>query len=50
LGYFFLPQPPKESVPIPDLRTIGNEHIGYPSPDLLDTIQDFTGNSWDAAH
>jgi Zn-dependent peptidase ImmA (M78 family)/transcriptional regulator with XRE-family HTH domain len=38
LGYFFLPQPPKESVPIPDLRTIGNEHIGHPSPDLLDTM------------
>jgi Zn-dependent peptidase ImmA (M78 family) len=37
-GYFFLPQPPKESVPIPDLRTIGNEHIGYPSPDLLETM------------
>ena len=37
-GYFFLPQPPKESVPIPDLRTIGNEHIGRPSPDLLDTM------------
>ena len=37
-GYFFLPQPPKESVPIPDFRTIGNEYIGYPSPDLLDTM------------
>ena len=37
-GYFFLPQPPEESVPIPDLRTVGNEHIGYPSPDLLDTL------------
>lgn len=37
-GYFFLPQPPEESVPIPDLRTIGNEHIGHPSPDLLDTM------------
>lgn len=37
-GYFFLPQPPKESVPIPDLRTIGNEHIGYPRPDLLETM------------
>ena len=37
-GYFFLPQPPKESVPIPDLRTIGNKHIGYPSPDLLETM------------
>lgn len=37
-GYFFLPQPPEELVPIPDLRTIGNEHIGHPSPDLLDTM------------
>ncbi|MCG8551783.1 MAG: ImmA/IrrE family metallo-endopeptidase [Desulfobacterales bacterium] len=37
-GYFFLPQPPKESVPITDLRTIGNEHIENPSPDLLDTL------------
>lgn len=38
LGYLFLPRPPKESVPIPDLRTIGNEHIDHPSPDLLETI------------
>lgn len=37
-GYFFLPLPPKESVPIPDLRTIDNEHIGHPSPDLLETV------------
>jgi Zn-dependent peptidase ImmA (M78 family) len=37
-GSFFLPHPPEESVPIPDLRTISNEHIGYPSPDLLDTM------------
>jgi len=37
-GYFFLPKPPKESVPIPDLRTVGNQHIGHPSPDLLDTM------------
>jgi Zn-dependent peptidase ImmA (M78 family) len=37
-GYFFLPLPPKESVPIPDLRTIGNKHLGHPSPDLLDTM------------
>lgn len=37
-GYFFLPKPPNEFVPIPDLRTVGNEHIGRPSPDLLDTV------------
>jgi len=38
VGYLFLQVPPIESVPIPDFRTIGNEHIGHPSPDLLDTV------------
>jgi len=37
-GYFFLAKPPEEFVPIPDLRTIGNQYIGRPSPDLLDTM------------
>jgi len=37
-GYFFLQEPPKEFVPIPDLRTVGNQYIGHPSPDLLDTM------------
>jgi len=37
-GYFFLPEPPEEFVPIPDLRTVSNRHIGHPSPDLLDTM------------
>ncbi|MFW6106845.1 MAG: ImmA/IrrE family metallo-endopeptidase, partial [bacterium] len=37
-GYFFLPEPPEEHIPIPDLRTIRDEAISHPSPDLLDTI------------
>lgn len=37
-GYFFLPEPPEEHIPIPDLRTIRNQEISRPSPDLLDTI------------
>lgn len=37
-GYFFLPEPPVERIPIPDLRTIPNREISRPSPDLLDTI------------
>lgn len=37
-GYFFLPEPPEEHIPIPDLRTIRNRDISHPSPDLLDTL------------
>jgi Zn-dependent peptidase ImmA (M78 family) len=38
VGYLFLPEPPVEEIPIPDFRAPGNERIGHPSPDLLDTI------------
>ena len=38
VGFMFLTLPPKEALPIPDFRTIGNTHIGQPSPDLLETI------------
>jgi len=38
VGYLFLTEPPVESIPIPDFRTTGNEYLGHPSPDLLDTI------------
>lgn len=37
-GYFFLPEPPRETVPIPDFRTMDNVFIERPTPDLLDTI------------
>jgi len=38
VGFFFLDEPPRETVPIPDFRTLGNQAIHQPSPDLLDTI------------
>ena len=37
-GYFFLPAPPDEPLPIPDFRTMRGELFRRPSPDLLDTI------------
>lgn len=37
-GYLFLDQPPEESVPIPDFRTLAGRAVARPSPDLLDTI------------
>jgi len=38
VGYLFLREPPVETIPIPDFRTIGNEYLEHPSPDLLETI------------
>jgi transcriptional regulator with XRE-family HTH domain len=38
IGYFFLPTPPDETLPIPDFRTFGDRSVLTPTPDLLDTI------------
>lgn len=38
IGYFFLPEPPKLDLPIPDFRTIRDEVLSKPSSELLDTL------------
>jgi Zn-dependent peptidase ImmA (M78 family) len=38
VGYLFLPAPPEEHLPIPDLRTHGGRPVQRPSPNLLDMI------------
>jgi Zn-dependent peptidase ImmA (M78 family) len=37
-GYLYLPEPPQETLPINDFRTVGSEAIRQPSPDLLATL------------
>jgi Zn-dependent peptidase ImmA (M78 family) len=38
IGFFFLPQPPEEPLPLADFRTLEGADVGPPSADLLDTI------------
>jgi Zn-dependent peptidase ImmA (M78 family) len=38
VGFFFLNEPPRETIPIPDFRTTAREMYEIPSPNLLDTI------------
>jgi len=39
-GYLFLREPPKDELPLPDLRTIGGAPPAKPSVDLLETVRD----------
>lgn len=38
IGYFFLPQPPALTLPVPDVRTLRDITLAEPSSELLDTI------------
>ena len=38
LGFFFLPKPPVEELPVPDFRTVKDMPLNGMSPDLIETV------------
>jgi Zn-dependent peptidase ImmA (M78 family) len=38
-GYFFLSEPPEEKLPVPHYRTIKDDQVRRPSPELLETMR-----------
>jgi len=45
-GYLFLPEPPKESVPLPDFRTVKNEVVATPSANFMALLYDVLRKHW----
>jgi transcriptional regulator with XRE-family HTH domain len=39
-GFLFLPNPPEETLPIPDLRTVGDHTVSSLSTDLRELLAD----------
>ena len=46
LGYFFLPEPPEEKLPVPDFRTARDEPVRRSSPNLIDTLHTMQRRQW----
>jgi hypothetical protein len=38
IGFLFLNEPPEETLPLPDFRTMGGAPVARPTADLLDTV------------